>query len=144
MPIRETANKLREIVRRSLVETLRTPVQQGCKAFVDDGHNRSRGLRHNILDLLDKLADSVTRMAAETAINILRACFGEVEKEITAILETDKNPLGAAADALLLAHQQALQQHGAVERQRVAAEIRSVLSSSPCEPSGGTTPERNA
>ena len=140
----EVANKLRDIVRQRLVETLRMPVQQGCEAFVDAGHNKGEGLKKNILDLLGKLADSVTRMAAETAIKILRACFGEVEKEITVILETDKNPLGAAADALLLAHQQALQQHGAVERQRVATEIRTVLAASPCEPSDGTNTERHA
>ncbi len=140
----ETADKLRDLVRRRLVEALRTPAEEGCKAFVDAGHNKGLGLKSNILDLLNDLANSITRKAAETAINILRACFGEVEKEISVILETDKNPLKAAADALLSAHQQVLQKHGVAERQRVAAEIQSVLAASPCERSDGTNTERQA
>ena len=58
-----------------------------------------------MLDLFGQLADEVTEVSTEPAEEILLDAFRKVQEEILAVLKKHPDPLDAARDAIVKAHE---------------------------------------
>ena len=128
---RMMVDQLRNEVNSRLVEKIESPIRQRCKRFVADDEHRGAGAKGRMLELFTKLADDVTKTAEGPAEEILLDAFRKVEKEILEVLEKHPDPLNAARDAIVQAHEEYVKRSDAQRRRQVLADVKSVLEGSP-------------
>ncbi len=119
------------MVSERLVENIEKPIRTRCEKFVEDNQHQGVGVLNRMLKLFRELADQVTRVARGPAEEILIHCFREVEGQILDVFKQHPDPLDAARDAIIEAHERYIRNSDAQRRQKVLGEVDSVLSNYP-------------
>ena len=128
---KEMVKELRQMVSERLVEKIEKPIRTRCKKFVEQNQHQGTGVRNRMLGLFQELADQVTKVARGPAEEILVNCFREVEGQILDVFRQGPDPLDAARDAIIEAHERYIRNSDAQRRQKVLNEVDSLLSSYP-------------
>ena len=132
---RVMVDQLRKEVNARLVKKIEAPIRRRCKRFVDRNDDTGVGTKDRILDLFAVLAEEVTETASGPAEEILLETFKDVEKEILEVFDRHRNPLDAARDAIVEAHETYVRRSDRQRRRQVVAEIEMVLEHRPRVPS---------
>jgi hypothetical protein len=128
-------DQLRKKVNARLVKEIESPIRRRCKRFVEKNDDTGAGLKGRILGLFTTLAEEVTETASGPAEEILLETFREVETEILEVFDRHRNPLDAAGDAIVEAHETYVRRSDRQRRRQVVAEIDLVLDHRPRVPS---------
>lgn len=128
---RTMVDQLRKEVNSRLTKKIEGPIRQRCKRFVDNDEHRGSGTKQRMLDLFARLADEVTETAAGPAEEVLLDAFRKVETEILEVFRKYADPLEAAKDAIVEAHETYVKRSDAQRRRQVLADVESVLGERP-------------
>jgi hypothetical protein len=124
---RAMVDQLRKEVNVRLAKSIENPIRRCCKEFVAKGEHLGPGTKGRILELIAGLAEEVTETASGPAEEILLETFREVENEILEVFKHHANPLDAAGEAIVEAHETYVKRSDAQRRRQVLAEIDTVL-----------------
>ncbi|MBF0439327.1 MAG: hypothetical protein HQL93_09425, partial [Magnetococcales bacterium] len=101
---KESADKLREIVKIRLMEVIRLPIKDKCEQFVRSGDDVGHGVKVRIMNLFNQLAEEATEAAKQPAIDVLQGNFNTVRLEIHKAFKQWGNPIEDTKDLIINRH----------------------------------------
>jgi len=130
---KEAVDELKKKVRSQLYNRLEREVRNQCEGFVQRRQDQGPGVKRRILEMYEELAERITDVAKPVAINVLTDSYREVEKEITQLLSSYKNPLERARNALVRSHEESIRKSTTQQRRQVLDSVGGILKAMPKE-----------
>jgi len=124
---KETLNGLRERVRNRLTKAITAPIVRRCRQFVERQLNFGTGLRDRVLEQIQQMAEEVTDVACEKAIEILIENYEMVHADIRKAFKEHQDPLKQAEEALVSSTEQTLRRSDAQKRKAILGELDKVM-----------------
>lgn len=121
---KEAVDELRSTVKSELTGTIREPIKQSCKDFIQAGNDRGIGVKNRILELFSELARESTLAAKEPAIRILQQNATRVRIEVQQELKKAGDPIQDTADLIVERHEMRMKRSDAQKRTLVLKEIK--------------------
>jgi len=129
---REAIDELRESVRTGPYSAVEDEVRKQCQRFVNEKKDAGTGVKNRILELLgEELARHVVDAARPAARKVLEKRFRIVEREVTEALERIPDPIAAAVNAIVNAHEVSIRRSDAKRRAAVLATGERLLAALP-------------
>jgi hypothetical protein len=130
---KEAVDELKKAVRDELYKELEAKIRRKCEVFVERGLDEGSGVKRRMLDdlLREDLADAVLKTARPLAIKVLLENYHPVEEQVREHFGEQRDPLGAAREAIVDAHGTSIRRADKARRGRVLSEVTSVLDAMP-------------
>ena len=121
---KEAVDELRSTVKSELTATIREPIKNSCKDFIQAGNDRGIGVKNRILELFSELAKESTLAAKEPAVRILQQNATRVRIEVQQELKKGGDPIQDTADLIVERHEMRMKRSDAQKRTIVLKEIK--------------------
>jgi predicted GTPase len=128
---KEAIANLREDVKNRLKVAIEKPIKRRCQEFVRKGDHIGTGVKVRILDLFDELADTATADAKTVAVEILTQGFRIVDQDLKEVTKSFDDPLDAAMEAIVAAHEDRVKRGDAQKRKGVLQAAEEIIHACP-------------